>query len=675
MSPDPTVAVTGAVLPPPIVVRPQQEDLDELLGKEWLIANELGAYASSTAVGCNVRRYHGLLVAAALPPGGRIVALSTVMEQLTVGETDYYLATNEFADVFSPLGVTHLAEFRNDVCPTFVFRAGGVELIKEILLAEQANAVAVRYRLSGQTATLRLWPFTALRDFHQLRKVHQANQMDFGEADRGAVVHDRLQSDHAVHLISHEGRFCPKPQWWYNFQYRLDLSRGQDGFEDLYTPGCFACELSPGQSVQLTASMDECPLVDFEEGVSRRRARLARLAGSAGASADETARHLAVATDAFVVQRTRPLPRPSATILAGYHWFADWGRDAFVALPGLLLCTGRFKQAREVFRTFAHGIRDGMVPNRFDEYDPTAHYNSIDASLWFIVAAERYAAATGDMDFWARTLQPACNTILTAYREGTRFGIHQDADSLLTGGSPQTQLTWMDAALGEEVITPRHGKAVEVNALWHSAHRILADRCRQSDPALADQAAEQAHRIAGAFAQTFWNDQAGCLYDCVNDDGPDASIRPNQLLAVSLPHSPLSAPRQGSIVRVVSEKLLTPVGLRTLSPEDPRYRSRYGGSWESRDRAYHQGTVWAWLIGPFVEAYLKTADDKELALARARQMLSGFDDHLRRAGLGFVSEIFDAEAPHRPRGCVAQAWSVGEVLRAKQLVEAASRDR
>jgi predicted glycogen debranching enzyme len=658
-------------LPEPLAVDASAAELPALLASEWLLANRIGAYASSTVVGCNTRRYHGLLVAATKPPAGRVAALSSVMEQLGVAGGEVELATNEFDGAFSPQGSEHLAAFRNDVAPTFVFRAGGVELTKQVMLADSANAVALRYTLRGGSAALRLRPMVALRDYHHLRRFDPAVELVFRPANGGIMVEDRSGGGMALHLACTGGRFEPGPHWWYRFCYRAEIARGQDGFEDLYTPGVFLCELAEGESCQLTASLDAPVALDFDAGVARRRERLAVLAAAVGDDADDTDRRLALAGDAFVVTRSFPDAAPSATILAGYHWFADWGRDAFVALPGLLLATRRFEEAREVFRTFASHAADGLIPNRFDDYAPSAHYNSIDASLWFVVAAERYLQATGDVAFWREVLLPAADGILAAYRDGTRFDIRADGDTLLAGGSEQTQLTWMDAKLGEEVVTPRHGKAVEVNALWHSAHRIMAQRCRGLDDDLAGRYDHFADLIARAFRAAFWNDAAGCLFDCISDDLPDATIRANQIFAVSLPHSALRPDQQAAVVRIVERHLLTPVGLRSLSPEDPRYRRRCGGSWQSRDRAYHQGTVWPWLIGAFVEAYLKVEHASPFALDRAREILAAFDDRLAEAGIGFLGEIHDGDAPHAPRGCIAQAWSVGEVLRAKRLVRAA----
>ena len=650
------------------------DDPRPLLDKEWLITNRIGAYASSTVVGCNTRRYHGLLIAAAAAPVGRLLALATVMEELTVAGQTFELATNEFEDTFSPGGTAFLSEFRNDTAATFVYRADEATLTKEIMLAESANVVAVRYTLAGASGRLRLRPFVALRDYHHLRQADQPRQLTFEATDGGAMVQDLKWPDHTVYLSANGAEFESEGQWWHRFVYRADIARGQDGQEDLYCPGSFVTDLTPGGSCLLLASANTPSAVDFDATVAARSERLTELAESVGPGADQATGRLAAATNTFIATRTFRHEKPAATILAGYHWFADWGRDAFIALPGLLLTTGRFDLARQVFQTFASHIADGMVPNRFDDYSSAPHYNSIDASLWFIIAAERFLAATGDVAFWRNTLMPAADAILTAYHDGTRFDIRADGDGLLTGGSQETQLTWMDAKLGDEPITPRHGKPVEINALWHSAHRIMAERTAEFDSEMAAHYAHGADLIAPAFVRTFWNAEAGCLFDCVCDGRADATIRPNQIFAVSLPHSPLGPFQQRGVLRVVTRDLLTPMGLRTLTPRDERFRGRCGGSWESRDRAYHQGTVWAWLMGAFIEAYLKVEGAKPFAIEQARNWLSTFDEHLAEAGLGFISEIFDGEAPHAPRGCIAQAWSVAEVLRAKTLVEQYARE-
>ena len=665
-----TPADSIETLPGAIVVDCRDEQIDSLLAREWLAANRLGAFASGTAAACNTRRYHGLLIAASSPPVGRMMMLSTVMERIETDRGSYELATNEFDEVFSPMGINLLAEFRCDAAVTFVYRVGAGELVKDILLAEAANAVTLRYTLHGGAGRLVLSPFAALRDFHHLRRSSGETRMMFQTTKSGVVVQDSSSPDHTLHLMGHDGQFRASPDWWYSFYYRQEAHRGQDAHEDLYCPGTFSYVLSEGQSCYLTAALDEPVRFDFDATFQRRTERRAELAAAVAADADAAARSLAAASDVFVVRRSFPNAASSTSILAGFHWFADWGRDTFISLPGLLLTTGRFSRARKVFKTFAHHMSNGMIPNRFDDYSASAHYNSIDASLWFIIAAERYIQAGGDMSFWKDTLLAVCDTILRAYREGTSFDIHADADGLLTGGSDKTQLTWMDAALGEESVTPRCGKAVEINALWHSAHRIMAQRCGGADESLGRHYADLADIIAPAFERVFWNNNDRCLYDCVSDDLTDASIRPNQIFAVSLPHSPLAPERRRAVLDTVTRHLLTPRGLRTLSPDDPRYKGRYEGSPEQRDRAYHQGTVWAWLTGAFIEAYLKVHAGDRQAVEQAGRWLGQFDEHLDEAGMGYVSEIFDGDRPHQPRGCIAQAWSMAELLRAKCLVQA-----
>ena len=646
-------------------------DIESLLTREWLVSNNLGAFASGTAAGCNTRRYHGLLIAAASPPVGRMMMLSTVMERVEIGGETYELAMNEFDGVFSPRGAELLEKCVSQAAVTFTYRLGAATLVKDILLAESANAVTLRYTLHGCDGAMILSPFATIRDFHQLRNAATENRLAFTITDSGAVIQDEANPTHTLHLVTHEGQFQPAPEWWYNCFYRNEAIRRQDAREDIYRPGTFNYKLNDGQSCYFTASLNEPVNFDFDSTLRRKTEFREERAASVGPNAEDTDALLAIGSDAFIVQRSFPNSASSTSILAGFHWFADWGRDAFISLPGLLLTTGRFARARKVFNTFArHLSADGMIPNCFDDYGASPHYNSIDASLWFIIAAERYVQASGDTVFWKDSLLAVCDTILRSYREGTSFDIHADADGLLTGGSNKTQLTWMDAALGEDTVTPRYGKAVEINALWCSAHRIMADRCRGADSELGEHYANLADIMSPAFERLFWNDDFQCLYDCINDDILDASIRPNQIFAVSLPHSPLTLPRQRAIVDVVKRHLLTPRGLRTLTPEDPNYKGRYEGSPASRDKAYHQGTVWAWLIGPFIEAYLKTHAGEPGAVEQAERWLAGFDEHLAEAGMGHVSEIFDGDPPHRPRGCIAQAWSTAELLRARALVRA-----
>ncbi len=655
-------------LPAPITVDCRQTPLAELESLEWLVTNKLGSYASSSVVGANTRRYHGLLVAATLPPVGRQVVLSALAEQVIVGGKTYNLSTFQFAGAVSPNGYVHLVSFVNDIAPRWIFQFDGVTVTRELMLAETANVLAVRYKVDApEPVELRIRPFAALRDYHALRREHDTHQIMFNHQDGGVLIEDRQWAAEPAWIGLEGATFTDMPQWWYKFQYPVDIHRGQDGFEDLYTPGYFQCTAQPGQWVQATAACGRTAAFDFDATVAARRRRLIQRVEAVGPDPDDATQRLAMAADAFMVTRDVS-SGPSATILAGYHWFADWGRDTFIALPGLALLTGQTDKARQVLDTFAHAMADGMIPNRFDDYGGSPHYNSMDASLWFILAVDRYLRLTGDERSWAQEFIGPVRSILQSYHDGTLFNIHADADGLLVGGSSNTQLTWMDVKYNDEAITPREGKAVEINALWLEAMHIMAERCKGVDDAMAAHYAGEAKRVADSFVKAFWYAEGGYLYDCVGPTGPDPSLRPNQIIAVAMPRCPLSIDRQKSVIDTVIANLLTPVGLRTLAPSDKRYRGQYGGSWESRDRSYHQGTAWAWLMGSMVQAYLKVNDFSDEARDQAGAWLKPIDEHLRQTVLGTVNEIFDGDPPHAPRGCVAQAWSVAELLRAKLMI-------
>jgi predicted glycogen debranching enzyme len=588
---------------------------------------------------------------------------------VVIGANVYPLSTFQFAGTFSPTGHQHLVRFINDAAPTWVFELEGVTITRQLLLAERENVLAVRYKVEGnRPVTLQLWPFVALRDFHALRRVHQPHQILFEADGEGIRVEDRQGQAASLWTACAGGRFIERSQWWYRFLYTADLQRGQEGLEDLYTPGYFECPVQPGRSCQLTAATQHASAPNFDALLEQRQRRRATMVAAVGSDADDLTKRLAVAADDFLVERATP-GGASSSIVAGYHWFGDWGRDTFIALAGLTLLTGQADKARQVLCTFADAVSNGMVPNRFDDYGGPPHYNSIDASLWFILAADRYVRATGDEETWQRRLVGPARAILQSYHDGTDFQIHADADGLITGGTADTQLTWMDVKFNNQAITPRDGKAVEVNALWLEALHIMAERTRGHDNAAADHYAAEAQRVAASFARAFWYEQGGYLYDCISPTAADASLRPSQVIAIAMPHCPFSRQQRLSVLRVVIEQLLTPVGLRSLAWSDGRYRGRYGGSWESRDRAYHQGTVWTWLMGFFVQAHLMVNDFSPAARQQASAYLEGFNQHLRQAGLGTVSEIFEGDAPHAPRGCIAQAWSVGELIRAKLMIQ------
>jgi predicted glycogen debranching enzyme len=511
-----------------------------------------------------------------------------------------------------------------------------------------------------------------MRDYHALRRQSAVEPWDCMVDQDSLFVCDRMQTDVTLLLSSGQrdgvaaARYEHKPVWWYNFRYREELARGFPGGEDLLCSGAFVAEAKGKLRVEIDALAfaPERPAAPRHKAVVRRASAQRR--GHNGvppqpsaADGSEVARRLSIAAEQFIVARHGD-DAERATILAGYHWFGDWGRDAFISLEGLLLVRQRFDEAKQVLLTFASAQRDGLIPNRFSDYGEDCEYNSVDASLWFIHAADAYVTATGDQRIWSTSLAEPCRAVVEAFLTGTRFNIHVDENGLIDSGDPSTQITWMDAKVGDYVCTPRHGRPVEVNALWYHALCILARRCNKT---AARRYAQLAAQVAAVFADTFWNEHEQCLCDVVRNDGKDFAVRPNQIFAASLPDTMLTDRQARHVLDAVRLHLLTPLGLRTLSNRDSRYIPHYVGDSFARDRAYHNGTVWAWLMGPYVDAHLRVHAATPEARRRGLELLQPLIDHLDEAGLGSVSEIFDGDPPHTPRGCIAQAWSVAEVLR------------
>ncbi len=650
--------------------------------REWLLANGTGGYAMGTAAGVNTRRYHGLLVGATRPPVGRVVALSQMLERLTLhgsGKTESTIewATNLFRGdagqaLRVPDGLALLREFRKGLSVAWTWRAAGVTFSRELFLHWREQAVTLRYTVSGLTtpATLHLHPMLTLRDFHAMRHGAADAKLNAEAGEGRMTVRDGAL---AVTLACPGSTVQLQSDWWLRLWYPRDAERGQEDLEDYFLPGRFDVALKPGgeATVLLTAALGVRPVAP-QPTSDRRAAHLAPIVAPLGAS-DPSGRMLAIASDDFIVERHLHDEKLS-TILAGYPWFADWGRDTFIALPGLMLATGRFDEARGTLRVFAEAIRDGLVPNRFDDYDDAAaHYNTVDASLWFIHAALEYVRISGDRAAWDAWLAASVIQVLDAYINGTRYDIAMTGDGLITAGSPQTQLTWMDAACAGTVFTPRHGKAVEINALWYQALLGTAALIAEHDARTADHYERLAGRAKRAFAKVFWDERLDYLRDHVWTDAngvehADTSLRPNQIFALSLPNSPLPLTKQRRVLDVLRDKLLTPFGLRTLPRDALSYHGRYAGPQFERDKAYHQGTVWPWLIGPYVEAVLRVGQFKPPAVTEARQAIQPLLNFLTGPGLGQLHEIHEAEPPHRPVGCIAQAWSVAEVIRALTLV-------
>ncbi len=636
--------------------------LDLALTREWLETNGLGGFASSTIVGLNTRRYHGLLTAAANPPAGRVLLLSKLEETVIVDGQRFELSANEYPGAVHPQGHTLLREFRLDPFPTFVYRVAGMEIEKRVFMVHGENTTVTEYEartLDGGVlpdCTLELRPLVAFRDYHGT--THQNASLDPSLEEKPGLVSLRAYEGlPRLHFAHNAQEVDGEAHWYRNFEYRVERERGLDFQEDLYQPFALRFQLTRRAAAAVIASTEPHDAKQAARMRANEVQRRESIAEAAPAS-HPLAQTLMKAADQYVVGRGE-----GKTIIAGYHWFADWGRDTMIALPGLTLATGRFDVAKQILQAFAQHVNQGMLPNRFPDAGETPDYNTVDATLWFFDAIRAYLQYTGDESFVREELYPKLKDIIDWHVRGTRYGIHVDTDGLLACGEPGVQLTWMDAKIGDWVVTPRTGKPVEIQALWYNALRVMEDLARRfGEPGQEDFFARLAEEARERFNAAFWNDDLGCLYDVA--DPADGSLRPNQIFAVSLTHGMLSPERASAVVDKVQAELLTPAGLRTLSTHDPRYRAHYQGGVTERDTAYHLGTVWPWLMGPFLTAYVKVHNRRPEALAQAAQWLKHFEEHFNEAGLGHISEIADAEYPHTPRGCIAQAWSVAELLRA-----------
>lgn len=646
------------------------QHLERALSLEWLEPNGRGGFASGTVAGPNTRRYHALLLIARHPPVDRVVLVNHLEENLEVEGQAYALSGNLYPGAVHPEGHKACLGFSADPWPTWTYEAGGVRLTREVFCPQGRDLVVVRWTLRDRGAgpvRLRIRPMLTGRDHHGL---HRENGTLRPEAlvKKSSVTWQPYRDLPAVKAL-HNGGYQHDPDWYRRVQYPVEQERGLDGEEDWWAPGVLTFTLADRQPAQVVFSTEAVTQADVEETIrlEQRRRLPPRRFDDATKQApidDPLVQALWRASEAYIVERGR-----QKTVIAGYPWFTDWGRDTFICLPGLCLVTGRYAEARQIIAAFAAYISEGMIPNRFPDAGEVPEYNTIDASLWFVRAVGRYLAYTGDATAVKRIGWPAVKAVLDGYRRGTRYGIRVDGDGLVTGGAPGVQLTWMDAKVGDWVVTPRRGKAVEIQALWVHALTVgesLAVRFHEK--AYAEQCLEDRGRAVESFRRRFWHEAGGYLYDLVDgEQGDDGSLRPNQLYAVALSDELVDQAQARRLLALVAERLLTPVGLRTLSPHDPEYRPRYEGGAAGRDGAYHQGTSWAYLLGAFVTAWVKTRGGTQAAGMQARRFFDGIERHLGEAGLGHVSEIFDGEPPHRPRGCFAQAWSVAEPLRA--LVE------
>ena len=652
---------------------------DPHLMKEWLVTNGLGGYASGTVTGAITRRYHGLLIAALPNPLGRMMMLNGLSERLRLPDRRVLHTGAEELAGASPETTLAVSEFRLEAgLPVWRYEVDGFVLEKRLILPYRQNTVHVTYLLLAGKGSLRLGLRPALHFRSHDAQVSERRSVNYTLS----VFEDQFEITGpaglpVLRLIVHG------PSTAFTFDrretslipYRTERNRGYEWQGSLWSPGYFRVDLREGDRTTLVASTEKWETIRALSPEGTYRAELDRrklLLDAASPEAQEgPAAELVLAADQFLITpvgrlENSRLPVPDGggrTVIAGYHWFTDWGRDTMISLEGLTLKTGRRNEAAQILLTFANYVRDGLIPNMFPEGEREGLYHTADASLWFFHAVHRYVQLTNDRET-LRLLLPKLTEIIEQHMSGTLFGIGMDAeDALLRQGRQGYQLTWMDAKVGDWVVTPRRGKAVEINALWYNALRLMEGWLKEEDQETAMlRMKETADRVRESFNLRFWYEQGGYLYDVVDAENgvSDDACRPNQIFTISLDHPVLDEARWQQVMDAVTYRLLTPVGLRSLAPGHPDYKARYYGDLRSRDAAYHQGTVWAWLIGPYVDAWLKLNSGKE---AEARQFLLGLMAHMNDACIGSVSEVFDAEEPYTPRGCVAQAWSVAELLR------------
>jgi predicted glycogen debranching enzyme len=656
---------------------------DDAIRKEWLVTNGMGGYAASTVLGVNTRKYHGLLVAALHPPGDRTVCLAKLDEEVFVDNNIYPLGANEFHGEIFPRGYLFLKKFSLNPLPRYVYQIHDVEVRKTIFMPKEKNAVAMVYNVLNRSAfeaKIHVFPLLTCRHFHSVID-RWRSPLDYSQQQNGREVEVTFNTPNAtITACATKGKFSEKTTWIERLYYREEDMRGESSTDDCFQPGYFEVSVPPKRE-------DEFAIITAASEISQKSREILDTVGTTMYDVDGQLRreleqredllvhfydsHKAVpindwlnwvllAADAFIAKGADD----RKAIMAGYFWFETWGRDTFVSLPGLLLATGRFKDAKKILLDFMRHSKQGLIPNYLQDKSGEAAYNTVDATLWYVNAVLQFLKYTGDFKFIRKQLWENLKAIVDSHERGTAYGIRLDSDCLLAHGP---RLTWMDAEVNGEAVTPRAGKAVEIQALWYNALKtmqLLASNF--GEVSLAEKYGEMGFETRKNFNEKFWNGESGCLFDVVAASGADASLRPNQIIAVALDFTMLDNDKSEQVVDVVQHELVTPYGLRTLARSDPRYKGVYVGDRRSRDQAYHNGSVWPWLLGPFVTAFLKTKGHGEFRLEYALRtfLLPLFTQQIFEAGLGTLSEIFDGDAPHAPRGCVAQAWSAAEPLRA-----------
>lgn len=636
------------------------------LEREWVITNGIGGYAGSSIIGANTRRHQGLLIASLRAPVSRYAILTKIDESLQIGGEDFSLATNQHPGGWNEEGQKHLQRFIYDEQPKFIYQVKEVFLTKEIAFEWEKNTIAVGYEITAgsKPVILSLKPLFTYREHSEDR-------------ERAKLLFECRNSKDTMYLIPDENKELlikayvsegeikeSESRFVENIEYTTEFATGGSSVDNAYTPYVVDIEVAPFETKKISfiCSIEEEYETDAFKVIEESKNRIKSLEENAGYD-DEFVNQLIQAADQFVVKRDSTGYK---TVMAGYPWFTDWGRDTMIALQGLTLVTKRFEDAKGILLTFAKYIKNGLVPNMFPDEGIDPIYNTVDASMWYFYSVDKYLEYTGkkeDYDFIQKEIYPKLKEIIEAYKKGTDFSIYMDKDGLIHAGGGFDQVTWMDVRVGEWVVTPRHGKPVEINALWYNALRVMEKLAKK----FGDNPSEYvrlATMVKKSFNAKFWNEEKKCLYDVVDEKGNDAMIRPNQIWAVSLPYTMLDSDKEKMVVNTVMEHLYASYGLRSLSPEDSEYKGNYIGKLHDRDAAYHQGTTWAFPLGGFITAYVKVNGGTKEAKERARMMIEPLEDHLRDGCVGSIAEIFDGNEPIISRGCYAQAWSVGEILRA-----------
>lgn len=638
------------------------KDYEQGKRREWVVTNGLGSYASSTIIGLNTRAYHGLLVASLDPPVRRMLFLSKVEERVEVGGREYLLPVNRYPGTIYPQGYTHLEQFRFERYPVFVYRTGNTMIEKSVFMPFEENSTIITYKVleSDFPVKLSVLPIINYRDYHG--RTHEDSRWNFTQTLNPKGVEIRaFPGATTLYLQSDIAPYVTTGSWYKNFIYEVESERGLDDREDQYNPGYFSARLDHGSQLSILASLLKRETFS-PEGLRYREMHRLRGLLDRVTQTDPFVTSLANAADTFIVKRKSTNAK---TIIAGYHWFADWGRDAMISIPGLTLVTKREEEAKEIIRTFLLHLSDGLIPNTFAESESNEEpeYNSVDAPLWLINACYTIYSKTGSIDFVSE-VYPKLKEIINSYVSGTRHGIKMDSDGLVKSEDEKTALTWMDAKIDGNPVTPRLGKPVEISALWYNVLKSMETCAKQlKNETDLNYFSDLAKKTKESFNEKFWNERKRCLHDVLLDDRGDGKVCPNQVFSISLSFPVLREESWRDVLRTIEAELLTPVGLRTLSPFDPNYKPNCSGSPRERDTAYHQGTVWPWLFGAYVSSYVKTYGTDPKTLSFVQQLYNPFKRRMYEAGLGTISEIFDGDPPHLPRGCISQAWSVAEILR------------